>query len=99
MAPKHVFCGKNVLEISAYLAACMCNEGYQPVLKCMEIMGITLGPKAVEFAEQNDRTRIRTANHRSSSKEARTSRRKARSAQEDSFDQAEGVLYGAGIAD
>jgi len=67
----------------------------------MEVMGITLGPKAVEFAEQNDRTRIRTANHRSSeaSKEARTSRRKARSAQEDSFDQAEGVLYGAGIAD
>ena len=28
-----------------------------------------------------------------------TLRKKARSAQEDSFDQAEGVLYGVGIAD
>jgi len=101
LAPKHVFCGKKVLEIAAYTAACIFNEGFQPILKMMDVMGVKIGPHAIRFAKKYNDERICTANRRSSeaSKEVRTARRNARADAEDMFEETEGLLYGAGIAD
>ena len=64
-------------------------------------MGITIGPKAHAFASKRDETRIRSSEVRASdaSKEARTARLAERSEEEDLFEQEEGPMYGAGIAD
>ncbi|XP_048511178.1 uncharacterized protein LOC125500959 [Athalia rosae] len=67
----------------------------------METMGCTIGPIAADFAAKHKAERIKTADRRSSldSKEARTARRTEISAENEEFEEAEGVLYGPGIAD
>ena len=64
-------------------------------------MGITIGPQAHAFASKRDETRIRRSEVRASdaSKEARTARVAERGEEEDLFEQEEGPMYGAGIAD
>ena len=64
-------------------------------------MGITIGPKAHAFDSKRDETRIRRSEVRASdaSKEARTTRLAEKSEEEDLFEQEEGPMYGAGIAD
>lgn len=101
LAPKHQFSGKKVVDIAAYCAACTFNEGFKAILKIMDVMGITIGPYADQLAQDRDERRIYKANRQSTgdSKEARTARRKAKSAENDDFEKTEGILYGAGIAD
>ncbi|CAH2088980.1 unnamed protein product [Euphydryas editha] len=101
MAPKHIFCGKKIVEIACQTAACIFNEGFHPVLKIMEVMGVKIGPIAAQFAADCDRTRIRVANRRSTdaSKEARTKRRQAILDENEHYEEDEGIMYGAGIAD
>ena len=101
LAPKHIFCGRKVLEIAVWIAASTFNEGFASILKMMEVMGVQIGSGAATFARMQDDLRVRIANRRSSeeSKEARTDRRSARSEENDAFEEAEGILYGAGIAD
>lgn len=43
LAPKHLHCGSQTIEIAAYLATAIFNEGYYPILKIMETMGIVIG--------------------------------------------------------
>lgn len=73
MAPKHVFNGKKIVKIACLTAACIFNEGFSPVLKIMEVMGITIGQTAMQFATMRDQHRIVRANRRSTeaSKEGR----------------------------
>lgn len=101
LAPKHIFCGKTIVEIATYCAACTFNEGYDAILKILEVMGVTIGPAAADFAAKYREERIATAERRSSldSKEARTARRNEISAENKDFEEAEGILYGPGIAD
>lgn len=101
MAPKHVFSGKIIVQIACQTAACIFNEGFKPVLKIMSVMGVKIGPTAVQYATQRDRERIRVANRRSTdaSKEARTQRRNAILDENERFEEEEGIMYGAGIAD
>lgn len=101
MAPKHIFCGKKIVEIACQTAACIFNEGFHPVLKILEVMGVKIGPIAAQFAADCDRTRIRVANRRSTdaSKEARTKRRQAILDENEHYEEDEGIMYGAGIAD
>lgn len=101
MAPKHVFTGKKTVEIACQTAACIYNEGLQPVLKILEVMGVKLGPIAVQYAEKRDSDRIRVGNRRSSnaSKETRSRRRGAILDEHTFYEESEGPLYGAGIAD
>ena len=77
-APKHHFTGKKVLEI----AACIFNEGFLPVLKIMETMGVTIGSTARNYSDVVDNARILKANKNAeiNSKEARTVRRALRAA-------------------
>lgn len=101
LAPKHIFCGRKVLELAVWIAASTFNEGFASILKMMEVMGVQIGPGAATFARVQDDARERTDNRRSSkaSKEARTDRRSARSEENDAFEAVEGILYGTGIAD
>lgn len=100
-APKSVFAGKQIVDIAVFCAACTFNEGFSPLLKIMEVMGVTIGTKAAEFTERQDRVRIETANRRSSevSKERRTAIRNERLEEIGAYEESEGIMYGAGIAD
>ena len=101
MVPKHLFNGKQVVEIASKIAACTFNEGYNPVLKIMEEMGLKIGSSSANYIDNHDFTRVQHANRDSldTSKEVRMERKTARLAENESFEQAEGTSYGAGIAD
>ena len=101
MAPKHLFNGKKIVEIACKTSACIFNEGFHPVLKIMEVLGIKLGQTAFSYAEKLHTERITIANRRSldASKETRTLCRQARLKGNVNFEQSEGTSYGAGIAD
>ena len=65
-------------------------------------MGVIIGPAATDYAAERDRTRICIAEHRHqpASKEDRSARRKASTAQQALFElEEEGESYGPGIAD
>ena len=101
LAPKHVFCGKKILEIATYTAACIFNEGQKPILKILEVMGCSLGPGSLSFAENCDNARVQRVDPRSSfaSKNARIARREARAAEDKVYDEEGGTMYGPGIGD
>lgn len=100
-APKHRFSSVKIIEIAAFLAACLFNEGYTSFLIMMEAMGLKIGPQAKIMADGKDNNRIQHANrcHLESSKEARTARRNKRAGQNEFFQEEEGLLYAPGIAD
>lgn len=100
-APKHLHCGKRTVDIANYLAVVIFNEGFRPILKIMDVLGIKIGPNAKQYAECRDNERIEQSERRASaaSKEARAARREASAAQNSFFEAEEGGLYGPGIAD
>jgi len=77
LAPKHLHCGSKTIEIAAYLAAAIFNEGFFPIFKIMETMGIIIGQQSKSFAEFHNDKRLLNADRRGleSTKEARTPRR------------------------
>jgi len=101
LVPKHIFCGKKILEIATQTAACIFNEGHRPILKILETMGCSLGPESLRFVEECDNARVRRADQRSSdaSKQARIARKEARAVEDELYDAEEGLMYGPGIAD
>ena len=101
LAPKHIFSGRKIVELATNIAVCTFNEGDEPFLKMIETMGVTIGAGATAIAKQNDERRVHRANKRSSeaTKERRTQMRAERSRENELYEDAEGILYGAGIAD
>jgi len=101
MNPKHLHSGQKVVEIAAYMAAEMFNEGYSAVLTTMQLLNLNIGQQCKMFADNIDAQRIERENRRQSfsSKEARTARRFEQMHQNEFFEEAEGLLYGPGIAD
>lgn len=67
----------------------------------MNVLGIRIGILANLCAEEKDNQRVRQANRRTldSSKEARTARRLDQLTENSFFEEAEGLLYGPGIAE
>ena len=100
-APKHIYHGPKTVEIAAYLATGIFNEGYYAILKIFEIMGIAIGPIAKSYADKRDDSRINVAEkrHHEATKEARIARRKANSALQSFYEEEEGILYSSGMAD
>ena len=37
---------RRTIQISTFLAVCIFNEGFIPILKILSVMGITIGPEA-----------------------------------------------------
>ena len=87
--------------MAAFLSAIIFNEGWTPILRLMEVMGIVIGPQANAAADARDHVRVRKAEvvHTAASKEGRLSRRMEQSAQNEFFEEEESGLYGPGIAD
>ena len=89
------------IQISIFLAVCIFNEDFIPILKILSVMGITIGPEAHAFAVRRDEVRIAHSELRASeaSKEARTARLHKRTSENEHFEIEEGYLYRAGIID
>ena len=100
-APKHIHAGTQTIQISTFLAVCIFNEGFIPILKILSVMGITIGPEAHAFAVRRDKVRIERSELRDTeaSKEARTAPLHKRISENEHFEVEEGFLYRAGIAD
>ncbi|EFN61336.1 hypothetical protein EAG_00043, partial [Camponotus floridanus] len=43
MSPKHLNSGRKIVEIAAYMAAGMFNEGYSAVLSTMQLLDLKIG--------------------------------------------------------
>ncbi|GIY43294.1 uncharacterized protein CDAR_123881 [Caerostris darwini] len=100
-APKHIHAGPKTIEIATFFAVSNFNEGFIPILKILDVMGITIGPDANAFAARRDEARIERSELRTSeaSKEGRTARLHQRTSENEHFEVEEGFLYEAEIAD
>lgn len=101
LAPKHLYCGIRTIEIAGYIAAGLFNEGYFTILKIMDTLELKIGSHCKEYADSYDAARIQRQERRSlsSSKEARAARKEINLQQQQLYEDAEGLLYGPGIAD
>ncbi|XP_044588919.1 uncharacterized protein LOC123268103 [Cotesia glomerata] len=100
-APKHIHAGTHTIEIANFIAVCIFNEGFLPVLRILSLMGITIGPESHAFVNKRDQVRINRSEVRATeaSKETRTAKSSERASLNMTFEFEEGTLYGAGIAD
>ncbi|XP_044584111.1 uncharacterized protein LOC123264734 isoform X1 [Cotesia glomerata] len=100
-APKHIHAGTHTIEIANFIAVCIFNEGFLPVLKILSSMGKTIGPESHAFVNKRDQVRINRSEVRATeaSKETRTAKSSERASLNMTFEFEEGTLYGAGIAD
>ena len=75
-APKYIHAGTQTIQISTFLTVCIFNEGFIPILKILNVMGITIGSEAHAFAVRRNEVRIERSELRASeaSKEARPAR-------------------------
>jgi len=101
LAPKHLHCGWKIIEIAAFLAAGMFNDGYNFILNIMNDLELPIGIQCKTFADEQTANRIRRQDRRSQSrsKEARIAKKKEAAAKMDAFEEKEDILYGPGIAD
>ena len=88
--------GLKIIEVAAYLA-----EGSSSILLVMNELGIKVGSRYFSYAEEIDNRRVSRQNRRSAleTKEARKTRKDELQAQNEIYEEKEGFLYGAGIAD
>lgn len=101
IAPKTLHAGAKVVEIAAYVAAGMYNEGNLAVLLFLHSMDVELGPYAHQYASNEDEERISKADRKSlaATKEERI---RLRLEKKNALDHAAAtgeLLYGAGIDD
>ncbi|XP_039303732.1 uncharacterized protein LOC120357462 [Solenopsis invicta] len=101
IAPKHLHCGTKTVEIATFLAVCLFNEGFNSILKIMNIMGLKIGQNAKTFADNRDNERVKRSEQHTSheAKKARITKRQEKTDQHEFFEVEEGLLYGPGIAD
>ncbi|KYN45407.1 hypothetical protein ALC56_00101 [Trachymyrmex septentrionalis] len=85
LAPKHLHCGLKNIEIAAYLVAGVFNEGHLFILRIMD-------NENQRVARQERRSLLET-------KEARETRREQFLMENELYEEAEGLLYGPGMAD
>ena len=101
-ASKYIHAGMQTIQISIFLAVCIFNEDFIPILKILSVMGITIGPEAHAFAVlRRDEVRIERSELRASEapQEARTARLHERTSENEQFEVEDGFLYRPGSAD
>lgn len=100
-APKHIHCGTKTVQIATFLAVSIFNEGLLSILTIMSIMGFTIGQQTEVFANLRDEYRIDRSVQRitEANKKARIAKQNQKSLENEFFQQEEGFLYGAGLAD
>ncbi|XP_044583218.1 uncharacterized protein LOC123264134 [Cotesia glomerata] len=91
-APKHILPGTHTIQIANYLAVAIFNEGFLPILKIMELMGITVGTEAHTFAVRRNELRV-------DSSELKAASAGSKKIPEIGYEVEEGPMYGSGSAD
>jgi len=101
LAPKHLNTGIKIIQIAAFIATVIFNEGYDAILKIMDTLDIVLGRECHLYAKEYKKERLIRQARRSlsSTKEARTARRLQQIEENEFYEEYEGLLYGPGIAD
>ncbi|XP_028046899.2 uncharacterized protein LOC114254550 [Monomorium pharaonis] len=101
LAPRHLNSGRKIIEIASYIAAGIFNEGFLSVLRIMECMGLVIGSVCRNFSSQMDenRTNAQRRRSRSVSQIRRLHQKQKQLEQNERYEEAEGLLYGSGIAD
>lgn len=98
LAPKTMSSGKKIIDIAADIAVCNFNDGLQSI---MQTLNLPISQSCYDFCIKADNYRIQRAEV-SITEAAREARRSGVSvhklANEEEID-AEGILYGVGIAD
>lgn len=101
IASKTKFCGKNSVDFAASVATSLFNDGHNAILSMMQQMHLIIGPNSHGLCSELDDQRIAKAETKTyaSSKLARQKLYAERKSAEESFFEAEGDVYGPGIAD
>jgi len=100
-APKHLHSGPKIVEIATFLATAIFNEGFEAVIKIMNVMGCPIGNEAHNYTQRRVEERVARSERRVSDvvRQARMDARSDHAALNDFYEEQEGVLYGPGIAD
>lgn len=100
-APKHLHCGRKIVEIAAYIAAGIFNEGYMAVLKIMHDLQLVIGTRCRDFADTSNSARVDSRNrHSRGSSRAHVNAENKNLLQENEFhEEVQDLFYGPGIAD
>lgn len=98
LAPKHLHCGPKTVEIAAWIAAGLFNDGYQSILHIMKKLKFVIGAPSYNFAKKMDKDRLKRQELKSSSvtKEGRIAKKARVSSVGDDEDD---LLYGPGITE
>ncbi|XP_067208399.1 uncharacterized protein [Linepithema humile] len=101
IAPKRNSAGKIITDIATDVAICSFNDGYTSLMQIMQVMNIIVGTNCNNYCVEADEHRIKKAKHSltDAAKEARKDLKHARKKSDEADEEAEGQLYGAGIAD
>lgn len=100
-APKHLHSGSKTVEIAAYIAASIFNEGFLAILWIMQDMKIEIGARSFEYAAfvHKRREKQKATRRSKSTHEARKSRIEALLEAEEEENDVDDMIYGPGIAD
>lgn len=101
ISPKVLPAGSKTVEMAAYIAAGIFNEGTAALLYYMNAMGVSLGSNAHSYTDKEDAQRIKISDLRSheSTREGRMARRQHQIELLEAANDANGLLYGPGIDD
>ncbi|CAK9824037.1 hypothetical protein ANTRET_LOCUS2273, partial [Anthophora retusa] len=96
-----MFSRRTTVDIAAFTAASIFNDGYNSILIMMQLLNLTTGSISLNYCRQTDERRLSKAATKveENSKRARKLLRETQKEKADSFCEAEGTLYGPGIAD
>jgi len=99
ISPKIVSSGAIIVNLAAYIAAGLFNEGSNSLLYFLNTIGISCGHNAHTYVERTDEARISLAEKRAaeSTREGRLMRRQQQIAFLELATSAEDLLYGPGI--
>ncbi|XP_074098281.1 uncharacterized protein LOC141526972 [Cotesia typhae] len=101
ICPKTVNTSYTIVQIAAYVAMCIFNEGINSLLVLMNTLGLNCGPNSHRYAERMDAARMKVADKRANDN-TREGRLQRRHQQIDILEAAmtgEELLYGPGIDD
>ncbi|EZA62276.1 hypothetical protein X777_00644, partial [Ooceraea biroi] len=93
--------GVKIVETASFIVTSVFNEGCNSILKIMNLLEIQIGLQTQNFSQRYDEERLARQRRRSLSttKKARTARKASQMVQNECYEEVEGLLYGAGIAD
>jgi len=97
--PKTTSSGAVIVEIAAYIAVCIFNNGYTDIFKIMELLGIRIGLIGSQFRDNENERRISLAQLRAQAtmREERLRRKQRRNEADEVAIDIEGTSYASGL--